>query len=158
MVSCCRTLNVCFICSINVFTWIRTVSCQRVYTIWFRSFYVKLVFLIKLYLTLQTDFAVRWCFWFSANDSAVEQVCPTPVYMFKFLSVYPSNSCLLYVLHYVSNTKISKNTKLFVFLQMYSTLLTHRNMFDLDMDKIAILSWKWKIFIYHVYLIWYHQT
>jgi len=27
-------------------------------------------------LTLQTGFAARWCFWFSANESSIEQVCP----------------------------------------------------------------------------------
>jgi len=37
---------------------------------------VKLAFFNELYLTLQTDFAARWCFCFSANDSSVEQVCP----------------------------------------------------------------------------------
>jgi len=31
-------------------------------------------------LTLQIGFAARWCFWFSANDSSVEQVCPYLVY------------------------------------------------------------------------------
>jgi len=31
-------------------------------------------------LTLQTGFAARWCFWFSANDSSIEQVCPPLVY------------------------------------------------------------------------------
>jgi len=31
-------------------------------------------------LTLQTGFAARWCFWFSANDSSIEQVCPTLVH------------------------------------------------------------------------------
>jgi len=35
--------------------------------------YVKLD---ERYLTLQTDFAARWCFWLSANDNSVEQVCP----------------------------------------------------------------------------------
>jgi len=27
-------------------------------------------------LTLQTGFVARWCFWFSANESSIEQVCP----------------------------------------------------------------------------------
>jgi len=31
-------------------------------------------------LTLQTGFAARWCFCFSANDSFIEQVCPPVVY------------------------------------------------------------------------------
>jgi len=31
-------------------------------------------------LTLQTDFAARWCFWFSANDSSIEHSCPPLVY------------------------------------------------------------------------------
>jgi len=31
-------------------------------------------------LTLQNGFAARWCFWFSANDSSIEQVCPYLVY------------------------------------------------------------------------------
>jgi len=38
---------------------------------------VKLAFFTVFVLTLQTDFAPRWCFWFSANDSSIEQVCPT---------------------------------------------------------------------------------
>jgi len=44
---------------INVFTRIRkvTVSCQGLYAIWCRSFYVKPALFIELYLTLQTDFA-----------------------------------------------------------------------------------------------------
>jgi len=58
-----------FVIFINVFTRIRMVSCQGVYSIWRRSFYVKLPFFNELCLTLQTDFAARWCFWFSANDS-----------------------------------------------------------------------------------------
>jgi len=39
-------------------------------------FYVKSTFFIELYLTLQTNFAARWCFSFSANDSSIEQVRP----------------------------------------------------------------------------------
>jgi len=39
---------------------------------------VKLAFFIELYLTLQTDFAARWCFWFSANDSFYWTSLPTP--------------------------------------------------------------------------------
>jgi len=27
-------------------------------------------------LTLQTGFAACWCFWFSANETSIEQVCP----------------------------------------------------------------------------------
>jgi len=27
-------------------------------------------------LTLQIDLAARWCFWFPANDSSIEYVCP----------------------------------------------------------------------------------
>jgi len=29
---------------------------------------------------LQIDFAPHWCFWFSANDSFIEQVCPPLIY------------------------------------------------------------------------------
>jgi len=57
--------------------WIRMISCQWDYAIWCRSFYAKLAFFNELYVTLQTDFAARWCFCFSANDSSVEQVCPS---------------------------------------------------------------------------------
>jgi len=32
-------------------------------------------------LTLQTAFAAPWCFWFSANDTSVEQVCQYLVYI-----------------------------------------------------------------------------
>jgi len=39
------------------------------------SFYTKLAFFTVFVWTLQVDFAARWCFWFSANDSSVEQVC-----------------------------------------------------------------------------------
>jgi len=39
---------------------------------------LKLAFSNELYLTLQTDFAARWYFWFSVNDSSVEQDC-TPL-------------------------------------------------------------------------------
>jgi len=45
-----------------------------------RSFYVKLAFFTAFVLTLQTDFAARWYFWFSANNSSNEQVCPPLVY------------------------------------------------------------------------------
>jgi len=31
-------------------------------------------------LTLQTGFVARWCFWFSANDSSIKQVCRPLVY------------------------------------------------------------------------------
>jgi len=27
-------------------------------------------------LTLQTDFATRWCFCFTAHDTSIEEVCP----------------------------------------------------------------------------------
>jgi len=37
---------------------------------------VRLALFNELYLTLQTGFAVRWCFLFSANNSSVEEVCP----------------------------------------------------------------------------------
>jgi len=30
-------------------------------------------------MTLQTGFAARWCFWFSANDLPIEQVCPPAI-------------------------------------------------------------------------------
>jgi len=49
---------------INVFTRIRMVSCQGFYMTWCRSFYAKPGFFIELSLTLQTDFAARWCLWF----------------------------------------------------------------------------------------------
>jgi len=55
--------NVCFIYQRLVFTRYRKVSCQGVYAIWCRSFYGKRAFFIELYL--QTNFAARWCFWFS---------------------------------------------------------------------------------------------
>ena len=37
------------------------------------SFNVKLPFFTVFVLTLQSDFAARRCFWFSANDSSIEQ-------------------------------------------------------------------------------------
>jgi len=40
---------------------------------------VNIAFFNELYLTLQTDHATLWCFWFSANDSSVEQICPSLV-------------------------------------------------------------------------------
>jgi len=55
-----------------------------------RTFYVKLAFCNELYLTQQTDFAVRSCFWFSASDCSVEQVCPPMVY-----NVSPFRVCYL---------------------------------------------------------------
>jgi len=67
-----------FVSFINEFTQIRkvTISCQKMYVICCRLFYVKPALFIELYLTLQTDFAARRCFWFSANDSSIEQICP----------------------------------------------------------------------------------
>jgi len=53
-----------FVSFINVFTGIPKVTCQGVYAIWCRSFYVIPTFFIELYLTLQTSFAARWCFCF----------------------------------------------------------------------------------------------
>jgi len=52
-----------FVSFINVFTRIRkvTVICQGLHAICCRSFYVKPALFIELYLTLQTDFAARWC-------------------------------------------------------------------------------------------------
>jgi len=44
---------------------------------------VKIAFFTEFVLTLQTDFAARWCCWFSANDSSNEQFCPPLVYGFK---------------------------------------------------------------------------
>jgi len=44
------------------------------------SLNVKLAFFTAFVLTLQIGFAARWCFWFSANDSSIEQVCPPLVY------------------------------------------------------------------------------
>ena len=67
-----------FVSIINVFTRIRMVSWREIYAIWCRSFYVKLAFFIELYLTLQTDFAARRCFSFSANDSFYWTSLPTP--------------------------------------------------------------------------------
>jgi len=55
------------------------------YAICCRSFYVKPALFIELYLTLQTDFAVRCCFWFSANDSSIEQIC-SPLLQRYFVS------------------------------------------------------------------------
>ena len=43
-------------------------------------FNVKLAFFTVFVLTLQTGFAARWCYWFSANDSTNEQVCSPLVY------------------------------------------------------------------------------
>jgi len=55
-----------FVSFINVFTRIRkvTVSCQGLYTICCRSFYVKPALFVELYLRLHTDFAGRCCFGF----------------------------------------------------------------------------------------------
>jgi len=61
-----------FVSFTNVFTPVRMVSCKGVYAISCRSFYVKLALFSELYLTLQTDFTARWCFWFSANDCSFE--------------------------------------------------------------------------------------
>jgi len=68
-----------FVSFINVLTRISNVISQGIYTICCRSFYVKLTFFIELYLILQTDFMARLCFWFSANDSSIAQVCPSLV-------------------------------------------------------------------------------
>jgi len=65
-----------FVSFINVFTQICKVGCQGVCAIRCWSLYAKLAFFIKLYLTLWTDFAACWCFWFSYNDSSIQQVCP----------------------------------------------------------------------------------
>jgi len=58
-----------FVSFFNVFTRIRkvTVSCQGLYAVCCRSFYVKPALFVELYLTLKTDFTAR-CFWFSASD------------------------------------------------------------------------------------------
>jgi len=45
-------------------------------TITIYHFIVKLAFFTVFVLTLQTGFAARRCFWFSSNDSSIEQVCP----------------------------------------------------------------------------------
>jgi len=37
-------------------------------------FYAKLALFTVFVLTLQTDIAADWCFWFSVNDSFIEQV------------------------------------------------------------------------------------
>jgi len=45
------------------------------------SINVKLAFFTAFVLTLQTlGFVARWCFWFSANESSIEQVYPPLVY------------------------------------------------------------------------------
>jgi len=45
-------------------------------------------------LTLQTGFVARWCFWFSANDSSIEQVYPPLVYnMCKETRVKKKHCC-----------------------------------------------------------------
>ena len=59
--------------------------CEVIYTQfgnhWFN---VKFAFFTVFVVTLQTGFTARWCFWFSANDSTIEQVCPPLVYaMYK---------------------------------------------------------------------------
>ena len=44
-------------------------------------FYAKLALFTVFVLTLQTDIAADWCFWFSVNDSFIEQVwspCHSP--------------------------------------------------------------------------------
>jgi len=43
------------------------------------SFNVKLTLFTVFILMLQTGFAARCCFWFSANVSSIEQVCPSLV-------------------------------------------------------------------------------
>jgi len=43
-------------------------------------------------LTLQTGFAARLCFWFSANDSSNEQVCPPLVYTMCKKALLPTKS------------------------------------------------------------------
>jgi len=65
-----------FVSFINVFTRIRkvTFSIQGFYAICCRSFYLKPSLFIELYLTIQSDFAAYCCFWFSANDSTIEQI------------------------------------------------------------------------------------
>jgi len=70
-----------FVSFINVFTRIRkvTVSFQGLYAICCTSFCAKPALFIELHLTLQTDFAARCCFWFSANDYSIEQICPSPL-------------------------------------------------------------------------------
>jgi len=46
----------------------------------YASFTVKLAFFTVFLLTLQTSSAARWRFWFSANDSSIEQVCPSLIH------------------------------------------------------------------------------
>jgi len=53
--------------------WILTVTIQY-------HFDVKLAFFTVFVLTLQTGFVAHRCFWFSASDSSIEQVCPHLVY------------------------------------------------------------------------------
>jgi len=52
---------------------------------------VKLAFFNELYLTLQTDFVACRCFWFSADKSSIEQVCPSLLYT---IIKYNSYNCL----------------------------------------------------------------
>jgi len=42
--------------------------------------HVKLAFFTVFVSTLQSGFAARWCFWYSANESSIEQVWPPLVY------------------------------------------------------------------------------
>jgi len=59
--------------------------------LWFnycRSVYPKLAFFTLFLLTLETDFAARWCFRFSADDSSIEQVRPPLHY-----SIYLRETC-----------------------------------------------------------------
>jgi len=44
---------------------------------YFKSFHAILAFSIGFVLKLKTGVAARLCFSFSANDSSIEQVCPT---------------------------------------------------------------------------------
>ena len=50
-----------------------------------RSFYIKPALFIELYLTQHTAFLDRCCFWFSANDSSIEQIC-SPLLQIFFVS------------------------------------------------------------------------
>jgi len=42
-------------------------------------------------MTLHTGFAARLCFWFSANDSSIEHVCPPVVYTICKKALLPTN-------------------------------------------------------------------
>jgi len=63
-------------------SWTKKSNKNLILTIYYcTSFHVKLAFFAVFVQTLQTGFAARWCFWFSANDSSIAQVCPPLIFM-----------------------------------------------------------------------------